>query len=88
MSHTEAKRCADCGVSLGDEYGWCSTCGEGYCLACGRRHFCTSICPARGCIAGLCVRLVEGGVLSSTWGLPAPIDIARPAPVERPPSKA
>jgi len=62
--------CADCNAELTEPYGWCGGCRKAYCLACGRRHFCTPACPANGCHAGLCVRLVTGGVLSETWGLP------------------
>ena len=62
--------CADCGKKLNEPYGWCSGCRKAYCLPCGRRHFCTPACPANGCHAGLCVRLVEGGVLAAIWGLP------------------
>ena len=66
----DSPQCADCGVALEEPYGWCSGCRKAYCLLCGRRHFCTPSCPANGCQAGLCVRLVDGGVLSETWGLP------------------
>jgi hypothetical protein len=62
--------CADCGTPLADPYGWCAGCRAAYCLPCGRQHFCTPSCQANGCLAGLCVRLVEGGALSETWGLP------------------
>jgi hypothetical protein len=62
--------CADCGTPLADPYGWCAGCRAAYCLPCGRQHFCTPSCQANGCLAGLCVRLVEGGTLSETWGLP------------------
>ena len=66
-----APRCADRGAALGDRYGWCAGCRAAYCFPCGRAHFCTPECPARGCYAGLCVREVKGGALSATWGLPA-----------------
>ncbi|MDF3017623.1 MAG: hypothetical protein K0R44_2848 [Thermomicrobiales bacterium] len=66
----EHPHCADCGIELTEPYGWCGGCRKAYCLLCGRRHFCTPACPANGCRAGLCVRLVTGGVLSETWGLP------------------
>jgi hypothetical protein len=62
--------CAACGVPLVEPYGWCAGCRQAYCFPCGRRHFCTPACPANGCIAGLCVRVVEGGALCATWGLP------------------
>ena len=66
----ERPLCDDCGIELTEPYGWCGGCRKAYCLSCGRLHFCTSACQANGCHAGLCVRLVEGGVLSETWGLP------------------
>ena len=62
--------CADCQTELSEPYGWCGGCQKAYCLPCGRRHFCTPACPANGCHAGLCVRLVTGGLLSKIWGLP------------------
>ena len=62
--------CATCGVPLADPFGWCGGCRAAYCFPCGRAHFCTPECPARGCYAGLCVREVKGGVLATTWGLP------------------
>jgi hypothetical protein len=64
--------CTDCGIELTEPYGWCGGCRKAYCLPCGRLHFCTPTCPANGCHAGLCVRLVEGGALSEIWGLPEP----------------
>jgi hypothetical protein len=64
--------CADCGIELTEPYGWCGGCRKAYCLPCGRLHFCAPTCPANGCHAGLCVRLVAGGMLSETWGLPEP----------------
>ena len=63
-------RCSACAAALSEPFGWCSTCRAAYCLTCGRRHFCTPGCPANGCIAGLCVRLVHGGLLADEWGLP------------------
>jgi hypothetical protein len=62
--------CAGCGVALAEPFGYCGNCRAAYCLACGRGHFCLPSCPASGCKAGLCVRLVSGGVLAETWGLP------------------
>jgi hypothetical protein len=64
--------CAGCDVALAEPYGYCSNCRVAYCFACGRGHYCTAGCAAAGCLAGLCVREVRGGVLSSTWGLPKP----------------
>jgi hypothetical protein len=63
-------RCADCDAALAEPFGWCGGCRKAYCFGCGRRHYCTPQCPANGCIAGLCVRVVSGGILSETWGLP------------------
>ncbi|MDP9366404.1 MAG: hypothetical protein M3Q10_19635 [Chloroflexota bacterium] len=65
-----APSCADCGASLTEPYGWCAGCRKAYCFPCGRRHYCTPQCPANGCFAGLCVRVVEGRRLSERWGLP------------------
>ena len=62
--------CAGCGVALAEPFGWCSGCRAAYCFPCGRHHFCSPSCPANGCVAGLCVRVVQGGQLSETWGLP------------------
>ena len=61
--------CAACGVAVAGRYGWCSLCCEAYCVACGRQHYCTTICAQGGCAAGYCVRLVTDGALSPTWGL-------------------
>lgn len=63
--------CGACGAAVGDRFGWCAGCRLALCFACGRRHFCRPSCPESGCIAGLCVREVRGGVLSERWGLPA-----------------
>jgi len=62
--------CAACGVAVAGRYGWCSLCCEAYCVACGRQHYCTTVCAQGGCAAGYCVRLVSDGELSKTWGLP------------------
>ncbi|HEU0115575.1 MAG TPA: hypothetical protein VFQ80_12905 [Thermomicrobiales bacterium] len=62
--------CAACGAPLTDRFGWCGNCRVALCLACGRAHFCAPSCAAAGCFAGLCVRLIEGGRVASTWGLP------------------
>jgi hypothetical protein len=66
----EHPRCTTCEVALAEPFGWCSTCRAAYCLGCGRGHYCTPGCPANGCIAGLCVRLVQNGLLADDWGLP------------------
>ncbi len=62
--------CADCNIALSDPFGWCSQCSAAFCVPCGQRHFCTPQCRLNGCHAGLCVREVQDGVLSATWGLP------------------
>ncbi|CAA9545743.1 MAG: hypothetical protein AVDCRST_MAG73-2392 [uncultured Thermomicrobiales bacterium] len=66
----DTPRCARCDAALALRFGWCSGCRAAYCLPCGRSHFCRPGCPANGCLAGFCVRLVENGHLSETWGLP------------------
>ena len=63
-------QCADCDAALAEPYGWCSGCRKAYCFRCGREHYCTPNCHANGCLAGLCVRVVERGTLAATWGLP------------------
>ena len=65
-----APTCADCGARLSEPYGWCSGCRKAFCFPCGRGHYCTPQCPTNGCLAGLCVRVVQGGILAKTWGLP------------------
>ncbi len=62
-------RCDSCDVPLQEPFGWCSNCAAAYCLDCGRRHFCQPSCRESGCLAGLCVRLVRDGRLSTEWGL-------------------
>ncbi len=62
--------CVVCAVALPESYGWCGTCRAAFCGDCGPSHFCTPACPAAGCHAGLCVRLVRGGaVLPDSWGM-------------------
>jgi hypothetical protein len=63
--------CAGCNAALTEPYGYCSNCRVAFCFACGRGHYCLPGCAESGCLAGLCVRQVKDGVLSSTWGLPA-----------------
>ena len=60
-----ASVCADAGSSWPSHTDGAAVAATAYCLPCGRLHFCTPACPANGCLAGLCVRLVEGGV---DWG--------------------
>jgi len=40
------------------------------CLDCARAHLCTSECASRGCLAGLCTKLVRDGVVAPTYGIP------------------
>jgi hypothetical protein len=67
--YLEATNCAVCSVSLPEPFGWCENCRAAYCLACARQHFCLPTCQAAGCLAGLCVRLVRDGELSTSWGV-------------------
>ena len=62
--------CAACAVAIVQPYGYCSNCDALYCLPCSAAHFCTPSCPANGCHAGLCVRMVRDGNLSANWGIP------------------
>jgi hypothetical protein len=55
---------------LQEPFGWCSNCQAAFCLRCGQEHYCQEGCRAAGCIAGLCVRKVENGQLSTQWKLP------------------
>lgn len=55
--------CAGCGGVMRQPYGYCSNCDACYCAACAAAHFCTPSCPANGCLAGLCVRVVQDGKL-------------------------
>lgn len=75
MLPVAATICESCGTALTSEYGWCGGCHMALCLDCGRGHFCHPTCLARGCLAGLCVRLVRDGVLSDGWGLPSDADL-------------
>ncbi len=65
----EASRC---GHDIDERlYAVCAVCGERrMCLDCARSHLCTPECAARGCIAGLCPKLVRDGVVASTYGIP------------------
>ena len=66
----DAPRCAGCDVDLEEPFGWCSNCRAAFCAACSDRHFCTEGCKTAGCIAGLCVRNVNDGLLSHEWKRP------------------
>lgn len=64
-------RCAACDVALDlQRYARCDVCnGARYCLACARSHLCTARCTSNGCIAGLCVHVVRGGVAEPRYGI-------------------
>ena len=48
----------------------CEVCGGlRLCLECARTHYCTSECPDRGCVAGLCARVVRDGVVAEEYGV-------------------
>jgi hypothetical protein len=70
-----ATDCAVCGDALPEPFGWCENCRAAYCLACARGHFCRPTCQAAGCLAGLCVRLISNGELSTTWGVPEDLQV-------------
>ena len=62
--------CAACGSALDAErYAVCEVCGgKRLCLECARAHYCTPECPARGCRAGLCVKVVVRGEVAADYG--------------------
>jgi hypothetical protein len=64
-------RCAACETPLDlQRYARCDVCrGARYCIACARDHLCTAHCSSNGCIAGLCVHLVRGGVVDGRYGI-------------------
>ena len=65
--------CGGCARALDpDRYARCDVCdGRRFGLRCAVQHFCTDQCPERGCLPGLCVRLVEGGRISERYGVEA-----------------
>jgi hypothetical protein len=63
--------CAGCGIAVAEPFGWCSNCAQAFCDDCAAVHFCLPECPARGCLAGYCVRRVNDGRLSAEWRVPA-----------------
>jgi hypothetical protein len=73
--YLDATICAGCDVPLPEPFAWCGNCRAAYCLACARQHFCLPTCQAAGCLAGLCVRLVQDGELAATWGVPDDLKI-------------
>ncbi len=62
---------ATCGHTIDPRrHGICEVCrGMLLCVECARVHYCTSECRVRGCVAGLCVREVQDGVIADTFGL-------------------
>jgi|GEM_PF-3184006 len=64
------RSCASCSHPLGEPFAHCGICQADYCLGCGARHFCRPSCRENGCLAGMCVKLVVNGELSSKWGVP------------------
>ena len=72
MPAAEAFRsCSACGGALdSDLHARCDVCGgDLLCLTCARVHLCTPQCRERGCLPGLCVRVVTGGVVSEDYGI-------------------
>ncbi len=56
----DARRYAICGVCAGLRL----------CVECARGHLCTSECSTRGCLPGLCVKVVRDGVPADSFGVP------------------
>jgi hypothetical protein len=65
------ERCAACGTALDPErFARCDVCdGARLCLDCAKAHLCTERCRSNGCLAGLCVRMVRGGVTDERFGV-------------------
>ena len=63
--------CSSCDAQLDlERYARCDVCkGARFCLECARAHLCTARCASNGCIAGLCARLVRGGVVDPRYGI-------------------
>ena len=64
--------CTACLAALDEAllYARCTVCVTALCVSCARTHFCTPRCPARGCHAGLCTKLVRDGALADEYGIP------------------
>lgn len=64
--------CDSCGIPLDPRaHAICAVCeGMRLCISCARAHLCTAECAERGCLAGLCVKLVSDGVVSDAFGIP------------------
>lgn len=73
-SGEEAERCEGClGALDAGGYARCDVCdGRLLCLRCAADHFCTPECRGRGCLRGLCVRVVVDGRVSERYGVPPP----------------
>jgi hypothetical protein len=71
MSGPAADRCTTCHELLDtDFFASCSVCdGRAMCIECARAHLCTAECRARGCIPGLCVKVVRDGVTAEAYGV-------------------
>ncbi len=53
-------------------YARCDVCeGRWLCLPCARSHVCTPQCRERGCLPGLCVRVIRDGQVSEPFGIEA-----------------
>jgi hypothetical protein len=51
-------------------YARCDVCaGARLCDVCAKAHLCTERCQSNGCVAGLCVRMVRGGVADARFGV-------------------
>jgi hypothetical protein len=63
--------CAACERRLDPErQARCDVCdGARLCLDCARTHLCTETCGPEGCTAGMCVRMVRGGVTAQRYGV-------------------
>jgi hypothetical protein len=42
--------------------------GARLCIGCAKAHLCTERCRSNGCVPGLCVRMVRGGVTDARFG--------------------
>lgn len=68
------EHCEDClgALDIGG-HARCDVCeGRVLCLRCAADHFCTPQCPGRGCLPGLCVRVVRDGRASEHYGVAPP----------------
>jgi hypothetical protein len=65
------QRCAACAAALDPErFARCDVCeGARLCLGCATAHLCSERCRSNGCVAGLCVRMVRGGVTDARFGV-------------------